>query len=182
LSGDDNEVELVNGCLAGDVACQREFVERFQGLIFGICQRMLAHRHDAEDVTQEVFLRAFRNLHRWDPERPLRPWLLTIVANCCRTYIEQRGRRPIPTDVQADWLPNRPQSRSSDAAEEIQRAMANLRPEYQQCFALFYLQELSIEEVAEVLDCPKGTIKTWLHRARREMAMYFQQREASQNG
>jgi RNA polymerase sigma-70 factor (ECF subfamily) len=180
LGADENEVDLVNGCLAGDVACQRRFVERFQGLIFGICLRMLAHRHDAEDVTQEVFLRAFRNLHRWDPDRPLRPWLLTIAANRCRSHLEERGRRPLATDVQADWLPDRPRPDSTDDVEEIQRAMANLRPEYQQCFALFYLQELSIEEVSEVLDCPEGTIKTWLHRARKEMAMYFQRRDASQ--
>ncbi len=173
---DVSEVELVRGCLAGDVACQRLFVERFEGMIFGLCLRMLSRRHDAEDVAQEVFLRAFRNLHRWDTERPLRPWLLTIAANRCRTYLEERGRRPTPTDLQADWLPERTRTDSRDDAEEIQQALATLRPEYQQCFVLFYQQELSVEEVAEVLDCPEGTVKTWLHRARKEMAELLRKR------
>ncbi len=173
---DVSEVELVQGCLAGNVACQRLFVERFESMIFGLCLKMLSRRHDAEDVAQEVFLRAFRNLHRWDGERPLRPWLLTIAANRCRTQLEERGRRPLLMDLQADWLPERTRTDSHDDAEEIQRALATLRPEYQQCFVLFYLQELSVEEVAEVLDCPEGTVKTWLHRARKEMAEYLRMR------
>lgn len=177
---DVSEVELVQGCLAGDVVCQRAFVERFADMVLGLCLRMLGQRHDAEDVSQEVFLRAFRNLHRWDGERPLRPWLLTIAANRCRTLLEERSRRPIPTDLQSDWLPERPRTDSRDDAEEIQRALASLRPEYQQCFVLFYLQELSIEEVAKVLDCPEGTVKTWLHRARKEMADYLRQRDMDQ--
>lgn len=181
MSVDVSEVELVQGCLAGKVACQRQFVERFEGMIFGLCLRMLGRRHDAEDVAQETFLRAFRNLHRWDRERPLRPWLLTIAANRCRTHLEERGRRPTPTDLQADWLPERRRADGRDDAEEIQQALATLRPEYQQCFVLFYQQELSVQEVAEVLDCPEGTVKTWLHRARKEMAEYLRKRGIDQD-
>ena len=129
----------------------------------------------------KTFLRAFRNLHRWDQERPLRPWLLTIAANRCRTHLEERGRRPTPTDLQADWLPERRRPDGRDDAEEIQEALATLRPEYQQCFVLFYQQELSVQEVAEVLDCPEGTVKTWLHRARKEMAEYLRKRGIDQD-
>ncbi len=173
---DVSEVELVQGCLAGDVASQRQFVEQFQGLIFGTCLRMLGHRQDSEDVAQEVFLRVFRNLHRWDRVRPLRPWLLTIAANRCRTHLEERGRRPAPTDLYADQLPERNVSNPRDDAEEVQQALLTLRPEYRQCFVLFYQQELSVEEVAEILERPEGTIKIWLHRARKEIAEYFRRR------
>jgi RNA polymerase sigma-70 factor (ECF subfamily) len=177
---DVNEIELVQGCLAGTPECQRQFVERFEGMILGLCLRMLGRRHDAEDVAQEVFLRAFRNLHRWDQVRPLRPWLLTIAANRCRTHLEERGRRPVPTDLQADRLAERRPIGKRDDAEEIQQALATLRPEYQQCFVLFYQQELSVEEVAEVLECPEGTVKTWLHRARKELAVYLRKRDLDQ--
>jgi len=163
------------------MACQRQFVERFEGMIFGLCLRMLGRRHDAEDVAQEVFLRAFRNLYRWDRQRPLRPWLLTIAANRCRTHLEERGRRPTPTDFQVDWLTDRPPRDDHDNAEEIQQALATLRMKYQQCFVLFYQQELSVQEVAEVLDCPEGTIKTWLHRARKELAEYLRKRGIDQD-
>ena len=173
---DVSEVELVQGCLAGDGVSQRTFVEHFQGLIFGVCLRMLGHRQDAEDVAQEVFLRAFRSLHRWDGVRPLRPWLLTIAANRCRTHLEERGRRPAPVGVPADCLPERPVSNPRDDAEEVQQALLTLRPEYRQCFVLFYQQDLSVEEVAEILERPEGTIKIWLHRARKEIAEYFRKR------
>ncbi len=173
---DGSEVELVQSCLTGHDASQRKFVEQFQGLIFGICLRMLGHSQDAEDVAQEVFLRAFRNLHRWDQVRPLRPWLLTIAANRCRTHLEERGRRPIPCDLQADMLPEKPPSQPQDDAEEVQNALLTLRLEYRQCFVLFYQQDLSVEEVAEILNRPEGTIKIWLHRARKEIAEYFRKR------
>ena len=176
LSVDVSEVELVQGCLTGDEASQRKFVEQFQGLVFGVCLRMLGHRQDAEDVAQEVFLRTFRNLDRWDQVRPLHPWLLTITANRCRTHLEERGRRPIPVDLHADLLPQRSISQPQDDAEEVQKALLTLRHEYRQCFVLFYQQELSVEEVAEILERPEGTIKIWLYRARKEIAEYFRQR------
>ncbi len=176
MSPDICEVKLVQGCLAGDPVCQREFVERFQGVIFGLCLRMLGKRHDAEDVSQEVFIRAFRNLHRWDQVRPLRPWLLTIAANRCRSLLEDRVRRKLQTLLVGDGLAGRETSTPSDDAEDVQRAVETLRPEYRQCFVLFYQQELSVEEVAEILECPEGTVKTWLFRARKEVADLLRKR------
>ena len=176
LSPDVCEVELVQRCLAGDPVCQRGFVERFQGMIFGLCMKMLSKRHDAEDVTQEVFIRAFRNLHRWDQVRPLKPWLLTIAANRCRSLLEDRGRRKIVSLLAEDRLTGREIPHSLDDAEEVQRAVETLRPEYRQCFVLFYQQDLSLEEVAEILECPEGTVKIWLHRARKEIGAYLRKR------
>ena len=70
------EAALVRRCLDGEAEAVRLLVERFQGDVYGLCVRLLSHRHDAEDVTQEVFLRVFRSLRRWDSSRPLRPWRL----------------------------------------------------------------------------------------------------------
>src|SRR5438552_3290062 len=79
--------DLVAGLRAGDPRAPRVLVERFQGVIFGLCVRMLGHRQDAEDVAQEVFLRALRGVAGFDGSRPLRPWLLGIAANRCRTAL-----------------------------------------------------------------------------------------------
>jgi RNA polymerase sigma factor (sigma-70 family) len=65
---------------------------------------------------------------------------------------------------------------STDLAEELQLGIAQLRPDYRACFVLFYQQELSIEEIARSLDCPTGTVKTWLHRARKELAEHLKHR------
>ena len=171
----DNDGVLVERCLAGEEDGLCAFVEQFQGMIFGICFRMLGHREDAEDVAQDVFLRIFRALDRWDSNRPLKPWLITIAANRCRTVLEKRRRLPQPSEFadreSTDWRPE-----SADLGEELQLGLEKLREEYRQCFILFHQQEMSCAEIGEMLNCPEGTVKTWLHRARRELAEFLTRR------
>src|SRR5262249_26811779 len=92
VSADD--VTLARRCLRGDGEAIQALVNRFQAEVFGLCVRLLHHRHDAEDVTQEVFFRVFRSLAGWDSSRPLRPWVMGIAVNRCRTWLAQRNRRP----------------------------------------------------------------------------------------
>lgn len=168
--------ELVRGCLAGDAESLREFVQRFQTAVFGLCFRMLSHREDAEDVAQESFLRAFRNLHRWDSARPLVPWLLTIAANRCRSWLGRRAERSLPADFASDVADRRNEPPRRDLAEELQLGLELLREEYRLCFVLFHLHELTLAEISSVTGQPEGTIKTWLHRARKELAEHLQRR------
>ena len=169
----DDDAVLVRQCLDGDEAAMRDFVERFQGAVFGLCFRMLAHREDAEDVAQDVFLRAFRSLHRWDFERPLKPWLLTIAANRCRTVFEKRMRQPAATEHVENLPDDSASTQARELKEELQAALEKLRHDYRICFTLFYQQELSCAEIGEILGRPAGTVKTWLHRARRELAEHL---------
>lgn len=164
------EVQLVERCLAGDSSGARSFVEMFQGTIFGLCYRMVGHRQDAEDLTQEVFTRAFRSLSGWDRIRPLKPWLLMIAANCCRTALSKRARLPENNEFSEDIAARPDVVRDVEFADAVQRALETLREDHRACFILFYEQELSVMQVAEALGCPEGTIKTWLHRARKEVA------------
>ncbi len=165
-----DERALVERCLAGDRDGLREFVERFQGLVFAICLRQLGQRQDAEDVAQETLVRAVRHLHHWDGVRPLKPWVLMIAVNRCRTHQSRRKTRA--HTVKSVVEPAAPAARLGefDLAEELQLALGQLRENYRTCFVLFHQQELGIQEVAEIMECPEGTIKTWLHRARRELA------------
>ena len=164
------EVKLVERCLTGDSVGAREFVDLFHGSIFGLCYRMMGQREDAEDVAQEVFARAFRSLAGWDKLRPLKPWLLMIAANCCRTALSKRMRSPASSEVVED-LPARPEAvPDSGFAEAVHRVLATLREDHRTCFVLFYEQELSVSQIGQILGCPEGTVKTWLHRARRDIA------------
>ena len=171
----EDDSALVERCLAGEEDGLREFVERFQGMVFGLCYRMLGHREDAEDVAQDVFLRVFRSLNRWDSARPLKPWLIVITANRCRTVLKSRTRLPVPSEFAALQSIDTPAS-DLDLGEELQLGLDRLREEYRTCFILFHQQELSCLEIAEVLKCPEGTVKTWLHRARRELAEFLLRR------
>jgi len=160
---------LVRRCLRGETDAIQELVVRFQAEVYGLCVRLLNHRHDAEDVTQEVFLRIFRSLGCWDATRPLKPWIMGIAVNRCRTWLAQRARRPELVDYLQDIVAG---PRTDDAAEllqEIYAALADLRLEYRTVFVLFHEQGQPYEEIALALERPVGTIKTWLHRARLEI-------------
>jgi len=165
----DDDAALVRRCLRGDADGIRSLVDRFQPEVFGLCVRLLRHRHDAEDVTQEVFLRVFRSLRRWDKSRPLKPWVMGITVNRCRTWLTQRSRRPEVVDYLQDTAPSRPADDTTELTNEIRAAVAELRLEYRTVFVLFHEQGQPYEDFAAALDRPVGTVKTWLHRARLEV-------------
>jgi RNA polymerase sigma-70 factor (ECF subfamily) len=137
--------------------------------VFGLCVRLLHHRHDAEDVTQEVFLRVFRSLRRWDSGRPLRPWIMGIAVNRCRTWLSRRARRPEPVNYLQDTVAGPAPDDSVELLREVHAAVADLRLEYRTVFVLYHEQGQPYEEIALALERPVGTIKTWLHRARLEV-------------
>ncbi len=158
--------DLARRCLSGDVAATRELVERFQHEIYGLCARLLRHHQDSEDVAQEVFLRIFRSLGKWDPTRPLRPWVLTIAVNRCRTWLAKRPKRPEPVEYLADWPGKEAPVSEGELSSVIADAVEQLRDEYREVFVLFHESGRSYEEIAEVVGRPVGTVKTWMHRAR----------------
>ena len=170
----DSQTDMVQRCLEGEESAQVEFVNLFQHRVFALCLRMLGHRQDAEDVTQDVLVRALRYLKSWDSSRELAPWVLKIAANRCRTALSQRSTRPLPVELSVE--PETPISEVEGVAEEVNRGLSGLREDHRACFVLFYQQELSVAEVAEVMDVPAGTVKTWLFRARKELADYLRKR------
>lgn len=159
--------QVVARCVAGEREAVIEFVRHFESAVFAVCLRMLRDRQDAEDAAQETFLRAVRNLHRWDPARPLLPWLSTIAANRCRTALGKRSKRPKP----AVSLPEQTvAAESDDVAEEVDRALALLPERYREVVIMHYRGGLNCAEIAEAMGCAEGTVKTWLFRARQQLA------------
>jgi RNA polymerase sigma factor (sigma-70 family) len=172
----NEDASLVRGCLGGDAQAVRALVERFQPLVFGLCVRLLQNRHDAEDVSQEVFLRVFRSLKRWDATRPLKPWVMGITVNCCRTWAAQRKKQPDAAPYLQDTAPSRPEDDSVELVSEIQSALAAMRLDYRTVFVMFHEHGEPCEEIAKALDKPVGTVKTWLRRARIEVLNHLRRR------
>ncbi|MFO0936080.1 MAG: RNA polymerase sigma factor [Gemmataceae bacterium] len=166
-SATEPDDELVRRCLNGDPSAMRDLVNRFEGVVYGLSVRLLSHRHDAEDVMQDVFIRVFRSLKSWDPSRTLKPWIIKITVNQCRTWITRRMSRPRPT-LLVDDIPERSNDEGDgrELADAVQRAVNELRDEHKAVFVLYHEHGQNYEEIADVVGRPVGTVKTWLHRAR----------------
>ena len=174
MSADD--AFLVRRSLRGDSQAINDLVERYQADVFGLCVRLLRDRHDAEDVTQETFLRVFRSLKRWDSARPLKPWIMGIAVNRCRTWLSQRARRPDPVSYLHETAACQAADDAAELAREIQSALSRSRVEYRSVFVMYHEQGLPYEDIGAAMGKPVGTIKTWLHRARLEVLDHLRRR------
>jgi RNA polymerase sigma-70 factor, ECF subfamily len=178
LALDDDLRPLIAQCVGGCQHSMLSLVRRFQGRVLGLCYRMLGHWDDAEDATQETFVRVLKNLSRWDPSREFEPWLLTIAGNRCRTALVNRKHRqqqqePLEFHEPPAAVGDR---EAQELSEEIQLSLGAMREEYRQAFVLFHECEKSYGEIAEIMQVPLGTVKTWVHRARKELIQAMQAR------
>lgn len=150
---------------------------RYHGRVFSVCMRILQHRQDAEDMTQETFTRAARYLDRWDSGRPFEPWLIAIAGNRCRSFLaSRRGHRSLSPAVEPAIQPDS-NGTLATLNEEIDLALDRLSASQRQAFELFHRQGLGYQEISQQMGRPIGTIKTWIHRARGELIQQLQDRE-----
>lgn len=166
------EATLARRAQAGDAAAFGELARRYTGAVFNQAYRMLGDAHEAEDVVQEVMLRAYSRINTYDPTRRFVTWLLTIGSNYCIDRLRRRRLSWVTLDDVAFWLPaDQPgPERSALAAERreaVQRALQRLPEAYRGPTVLRYWHDLSYLEIAEALGLTEATVKTRLHRARK---------------
>ena len=176
LSGEERltETELIDRARRGDGAAWESLVNDHQQGVFRLAYLMLGNAPEAEDVAQEAFLRAFQALHRFDPERPLRPWLLSIAANLARNQRRSLGRyfaavrRLIQTEPETKVTSESKLAEKWDA-EAVWKAVRQLDELDQQIIYLRYFLDIPVAETAQILDIAEGTVKSRLHRALRRL-------------
>jgi len=178
----DSNATLAKRSLQRDGQAFAALVQRYHEFVYRICFGILRHRQDAEDATQDTFSRLAKYLDRWDPRRPLEPWLATVAGNRSRSHLARR--RPHATLTAAD----EPQTfatihaHAADAMrEEIVLALRQLPGRQQKAFQLFHEQSLSYDQIARQMDCPVGTVKTLVHRARRALIDQLRDRDVVPN-
>ncbi len=155
-----------------------KLVRRHQQLVFRVCMRILGHRQDAEDATQETFSRVAKYLDRWDSRRPLEPWLIAIAGNRCKTFLARRRVHQSLSSVGEPTSDRTAQQFAADSlCEEVHLALQTLPDNQRRAFELFHQRALNYAEIASELKCPIGTVKTWVHRARTKLIQHLRQRE-----
>lgn len=165
-----DEVELISRARQGDDAAWEALMRLHQEPAFRLAYLFLGDAHQAEDVVQEAFLRAFYALPRFDLERPFRPWLLSITANLARNQLRSAGR--YMAVLRRFWQEKPDQSIHPETeaahrweAETLWQAVRRLGFADQQVIYYRYFLDLPIEETAAALNIAEGTVKSRTHRA-----------------
>jgi len=177
-----SDAELATEALAGSEAASRALVARYATPAVNLIFRYVRYRALAEDLAQEGFLRVFQRLGSYDPNRKFSSWFFQVLRNLTIDYLRVNRIATSSLDelteagyeggaiVDSVAASPEQQARQSELAVVIGRALAKLRPEYREVVVLRYQEGLTQPEVAEALRMPSGTVKTYLHRARKELA------------
>jgi RNA polymerase sigma-70 factor (ECF subfamily) len=164
--------DLILNTRRGDVEAFGELVTRHQRSIFNVCYRILHERGEAEDMSQETFIRAHARLDSFDLERPFGPWIRRVAANICLNYLEsQKVTSELDDEKDADESQN-PQGsiEVKERSEQIRAALASLPANYRAVIELRHYQEMSYDEIASELKIPLSDVKSHLFRARKLLA------------
>lgn len=166
------EAVLVRHAAAGRRAAFAELVRRHQGKVRGLLLRLCNDRTLADDLAQEVFLRAYRGLVGFEGRASFGTWLYRIGYNVYlnhRSRTKRWGSLPEDYDVAAAAPEDAHSPKRSDLRRDLRAAIETLPERYRAVVVLYYLQDVSYPEIAEILDLPLGTVKTHLHRAKKHL-------------
>jgi RNA polymerase sigma-70 factor (ECF subfamily) len=183
---------LVRRCVAGDAVAWEEIVQRYHRRIYNICYRFAGSSDDAQDLTQEVFIKMYRTLGSYDAERgAFMTWVTTITRNLLVDHFrkskqdrmtdsidsvssEHEDAMPLSDKIEDKALPPDARVQSRETGEAVHQALQKLSPELRESVILRDLQDMDYKEIAAVLRVPEGTVKSRINRGRAELARLLQ--------
>ena len=177
---------LVRRCIAGDAAAWEEIVQTYNRRIYNICYRFAGSGDDAQDLTQDVFIKMYRTLSSYDHTKgAFVTWVTTITRNLLvdqdrltdsfdTAASEHEDAQPLSEQIPDHSAPPDAQVRSREVGETVHAALAKLSPELREAVILRDLQDMDYREIATVLKVPEGTVKSRINRGRAELARLLQ--------
>ena len=178
---DPGERDLVLRARTGDETAREALVQQHRRPAYLLALQLLGNREDALDATQDALLRFLTTLDRFSPDEPVRPWLYSIVRNRCRDLMRRaRVRRAEPLESDEEhWRPElvdgeadpELDARRAELRRRVFTALDKLGRDHREILVLRDYQDLSYDEIARVLRCPRGTVMSRLHRARKALGV-----------
>jgi RNA polymerase sigma-70 factor (ECF subfamily) len=183
---------LVRRCIAGDAVAWEEIVQRYNRRIYNICYRFAGSADDAQDLTQEVFIKMYRMMSSYDSGRAaFMTWVTTITRNLLVDHFrktkqdrmtetldgassEHEDAMPLSDRIPDKGAPPDARVQSREAVEAVHHALQKLSPELREAVILRDLQDMDYREIAAVLRVPEGTVKSRINRGRAELARVLQ--------
>jgi RNA polymerase sigma-70 factor (ECF subfamily) len=169
-----NDTEIISKVLSGDQQAYAELVNRYQNYVFTLSLRFTKNREDAEEVAQDIFIKAYRALADFKGTSKFSTWLYTIVNNTCITFLRKKRLQTHSLDIEGTFEVADSQDsglRANLVEQKSRVAMVNeaikmLNTDDAEVITLFYKSEQSLEEIAQILGLETNTAKVRLHRAR----------------
>jgi len=178
--------DVVGDARRGDRDAFGELVQRYQGRLFGLVLMMVREPAGAEDVTQDAFVRAHANIHRYDDRRPFYPWLAAIAVRLAQNWLRRHGRMVRREGAALELAPEPAGAAAtltaliaSERTRRLWQAVAALPSGQRTVVMLYYRDEMAVRDIALALGVTTGTIKTLLFRARRQLRGYLQDAQRS---
>lgn len=192
-----DEKRLIKKLKRGDEAAFAQLVRQNQGRIFSLCYRMLGNAAEAEDIAQDVFVKSFVAIEGFRGDSQLGTWLYRIAINLCKNRLKYLGRRHYRTASPLDKVPERAYApeqggtrtvgeqaarpdeilEGSRAESRIQRALAEVEPQFRELLVLRDVEGLTYQEIVEITELAEGTVKSRLHRARAALRRAYDAQE-----
>jgi RNA polymerase sigma-70 factor (ECF subfamily) len=186
----DEDAKLIRCCLEGDEKSFEKLLNKYKGPVFSICLRMVRNRDDAEDLAQDLFIRVFNMLDRYNPAFPFSSWIYRITSNLCIDFLRKKKRKRLlsidcPIDGKDGEMPRQFASnrigpdREMELAEKmkiLEESIGTLPEPYRIIVILRHQQHMSYEEISDMLAIPLGTVKARIHRARKQIVDFFRSR------
>jgi RNA polymerase sigma-70 factor (ECF subfamily) len=166
-----SDLELVGQAKSGDRDAFSELVRRHQHLVFNVSYRFMRDMTQAEDMAQESFLKAYRLLKGFRGDCSFRTWMYRVTSSVCLTELNRRKRRgEVEFGPQHDAsAEDAPEAGNTDLMEHVRRCVNKLSDRYATIMTLYYLNGTPYDEIAETMEIPVGTLKTWMFRARKQL-------------
>src|SRR6187431_841113 len=183
--------DLIERCLQGDQQAWEQIVRQHWRKVCNVAYKFVAKHDEAEDLTQDIFLKIFKSLDTFDRRANFQTWLISISRNLCIDHYRsvRKERETIDRDVDANELtPAAPGQNAYQALEQrdrvelLRKAMAELPPTLREAVVKRDIQELSYQEIADQLHLPEGTVKSRINRGRTELARQVQRNRATDEG
>ncbi len=182
-----NDAEQVRQCLAGDRDAFEPLVREYKGLVFSLALNTLHDRGDAADATQDVFLKAWANLDRFDAQFTFKAWVARIAINHCINMNRKRKLPVVDAEGMVEEVPatiGLPEQTALDAErrESIRKAVLALPVMYRTPVLLYHQQNLSYTEICQIMELPMTLVKNRLYRARKMLAAALAEHGTHQSG
>lgn len=165
-----SDIELVKRAQKGDTEAFSELVRKYQTVVYNLAYRFMRDKDLAEDMAQESFVKAYKHLSGFRGDCAFATWLYRVTCTVCITELNRRKKRG-----EVELQPNIPETgyeenhSDKEIAEKIRECVVLLPPKYATVITLYYLNGMSYEEIADIMDIPVGTLKTWMFRARKQL-------------